>query len=186
MSDKVSNVEPAKGVVIPRSALKTLGTLAFLLVMLVGGIAIVWAWWTETGLPLPSGVVHINMVGGIAGILAAAIGAVLLPLIGLLLFVGEKLIVASDRLQIVQMGKVVTQIPYRNIANMLLGNDEGVEFIGIDLHDLDDSDTFASGCNFQSSKTSDGWHFRLLGGYQKGLAEIHQLLLDQMRDKGEA
>jgi hypothetical protein len=52
------------------------------------------------------------------------------------------LILGADRLQNVRNGKVVGQVPYRNIASISLCTKDGIPSLGIQLVDEEDGDTF--------------------------------------------
>jgi hypothetical protein len=172
---------PVPGEVIPKSNGMVLGMIAFLLTMLAGGLVVAWAWWTETALPIYG---RISMPGGFGGLLAASIAAVVIPMAVLYLFSGERLVIAEDRLQVLHKAsggdEVASQIPYRNIAKIAMGDDEGSKFIGIDLHDPDDADTFTYGCNFRDEKNGNGWHYRIPGVFQRSLDAIYQMILDRL------
>jgi hypothetical protein len=187
MSGKDQPAQVAAGEVIPASTVKILAMIAYFFAVLLGGLALAGLWWTGGEL-LPD--LRISIYGGIAGLLAAAMSGVLLPISVVFLFAREKLIIADDRLQITHRSgggqSVSVQIPFSNIANIALGDDEGVKFIGIDLHDPEAPDTFAPGCDFLANKASDGWHYRLSGEYQRSLDEIHEMILVRLRAREHA
>src|SRR5437899_3004894 len=99
MNEKASNVEPAAGLVIPRSALKVLCGLGLLVVGLFGGIALIWSWWTQTELPFPLFGERSTRWNGMSGLLLASMCALMIPLGIGYFFANEKLIIACDRLQ---------------------------------------------------------------------------------------
>jgi hypothetical protein len=68
------------------------------------------------------------------------------------------------------------QIPYQNIARLESVKDEGVRFVGIDLLDANDPDSFNSVSDFEKEKSRQGWHFRIQGGYQEDVSTIHEML----------
>ena len=117
----------------------------------------------------------------ITGAFMVVISALFLPIAILYSFAREKLILATDRLQIVQNGKVCVQIPSRNIAQIAIDDDEGVKFLGIDLKDPDDVETFAEGSDFKESKGA-GWHYRLADFYKLALEDIRALIVERMNN----
>src|SRR5438128_666442 len=125
------HVEPVAGQVIPSSTLLILAGLGLLLLALVGGILLCWAWWTDTPLPLPLFGDRDARWQPITGLFMASISALFLPMAILYLGSRERLIIAADRLQIVQrLGKgpeVVLQIPFRNIAKIACVDVDGVQ-----------------------------------------------------------
>jgi hypothetical protein len=85
-------------------------------------------------------------------------------------WVRRRLVVGSDCLQVVEhLGgedTVVLQIPYANIAEFKY--EKGARRVGIDLHCLDDPNTYAGGENFRGNRQSDGRHYCILVGYRSG------------------
>jgi hypothetical protein len=181
MASIIPNVVPVSGQVILVSSFKLVVGIALLCLALVVGIVAIWGWWTGTNLPLPLLGERNRNTGAVTGAFMVIIATLFLPITVLYAIAREKLIVATDRLQIVQNGKVCVQIPCRNIACIAIGNDEGLAFLGIDLKDPDDAETFAEGWDFKESKGS-GWHYRLTDFYQRRLDEIRALIVERMGD----
>jgi hypothetical protein len=181
MASIIPSVMPVSGQVIPASGFKLVTGIALLGLALALGIVLIWAWWTGTDLPLPLVGERTRNTGAISGAFMVVIAALFLPITILYALAREKLIVATDRLQIVQNGKVCVQLPCRNIARIAIGNDEGLAFLGIDLKDLDDAETFVEGWDFKESKGA-GWHYRLSDFYQRRLDEILALIIERMGD----
>jgi hypothetical protein len=179
MASAIPNVGPVSGQVIPISGFKVVAGIALLCVALLLGIVLIWAWWTGTDLPLPLLGERNRNAGAITGALMVAIAGLFLPIAILYSFAREKLILATDRLQVMQNGKVCVQIPCRNIARLAIDDDQGVAFLGIDLKDPDDVETFAEGWDFKESKGT-GWHYRLADFYQLRLEEIRALIVERM------
>jgi hypothetical protein len=179
MASAIPNVAPVSGQVIPISGFKVVAGIALLCLALLLGIVLVWAWWTGTDLPLPLIGKRNPNAGAIAGALMVVIATLALPIAILYSFAREKLILATDRLQILQNGKVCVQIPSRNIARIAIDDDDGVAFLGIDLKDPDDVETFAEGSDFNENKGA-GWHYRLADFYQLRLDEIRALIVERM------
>jgi hypothetical protein len=165
------------GVIIKPSIGPKVVALVFQFSGLVAGAVLLVAWLTETPLPWPGGDIHVRWWGGILGVLAWI--AIPLPMLAVLavLKVGEYLIIADDRLQFAQRsGLVSIQIPYANIAKLELVKKNGDRFLAIDLYDIDDPDTCASGWDLAGHKQSEGWHFTMHGGFQLSIDEIYRLL----------
>src|SRR5262245_48147046 len=128
-----SNFVPAVGDEIPLSKRKFFIVFGILVLAFVLGIVSIWAWWTETPLPLPLFAEPSYRWAGMSGALMVAISGLFIPVAIVYYFAKEKLILAADRFQLVQSNSVVAQIPYRNIAKVALDEKEGVEFLGIDI-----------------------------------------------------
>jgi hypothetical protein len=176
--------EPVEGDVVETSLLKTLGTLVMFILFIPVGAWAAWAWWTEASL---LGYKFTPIVG-LGGVLFALLGLVGVPATIALMFRKPRLIVGEDRLQhVTKQGRVLTQIPYRNIERVeLTRGPEKEKFIGIDLKDPSDPETL----NTDSEKTKrwTGWHHRITkSGWLLPLEQIHDLLqrrLERARAKG--
>lgn len=184
MTDEPKVHEPVEGDVTARSTGKMMAAIGGLVVLSLVGVFLICAYFAGFVLPLGSAGIQLNWLGVAVGFAAAIIGPLLALLFGLMLVLNERIVLGSDRLQRLQRlgkaDKVTTQIPYRNIANLTYDTDEGVRFLGIDLIDVDDPDTFDTAANFAHEKETYGWHFRLLGGYQKDLRTIHDMLAKRL------
>src|SRR5262245_15859875 len=145
MASDIPNVMPVSGQTIPIAGFKLVVGMALLCLVLVLGIVLIWAWWTGTDLPLPLVGARNRTAGAITGAFMVVTAALFLPIAILYSFAREQLILGTDRMQIVQNDKVCMQIPSRNIARIAIDDDEGVAFLGIDLKDPDDVETFAQG-----------------------------------------
>jgi hypothetical protein len=176
------NVVPVSGQAVPVSGFKLAAGIALLCLALVLGIVLIWAWWKGIDLPLPLFGERNRNAAAIAGAFMVVMAALFLPIAIIYSFAREKLILGTDRLQIVQYGKVCVQIPARNIARIAIDHDEGVAFLGIDLKNPDDVETFAEGWDFKENKSA-GWHYRLSDFYQLRLDEVCALIVERM---GEA
>lgn len=154
--------------------------LAILFFVFLVGILNFWASWTDTPIPLPLVGELIQRWGWITGAFMAVVSGLFMILFILSLFSDEKLIIAPDRLQVVFNGKVHAQIPFRNIARFALVHEEDLDFLGIDLLNPSDADTFATNWDFDGNKSQDGWHFFLFAAYERELDEIRQTLEVQL------
>jgi hypothetical protein len=186
MTDKATAHEPVEGDVIPRSSGKMTAAIGGLVILSLFGVFLIWAYFTGFALPLPSASIQLNWLGAAVGFGAAIIGPLLTFAFAVMLALKERIVLGNDRLQRLQRlgkaDKVTTQIPYRNIANLACDTDEGARFLGIDLIDADDADTFDTASNFAREKNTYGWHFRILGGYQKDLRTLHDMLAKRLED----
>ena len=91
------NIVPvAAGVVMRVSIKKVLAVLAILCLVFAVGIVAIWAWWTQTELPLPLIGESNQRWGGMTGSLMVAIAGLFIPIAVLYLFAQEKLILADD------------------------------------------------------------------------------------------
>jgi hypothetical protein len=177
------SVPPAPGVVIHMSTGKVLGFLVILVVVLLLGVVLVWAWWSDTPLPIPLVGESAHRWGGISGSLMTAIAALFLPMGALYYFSKERLILADDRLQVVQGSAVVAQVPFKNVLKAVLADEEGVLFLGITLIDPEDPESFADAAEFSQQKDNSGWHFAIYDVYERQLTEIHKSLNDRLASR---
>ncbi|QDU28393.1 hypothetical protein ETAA8_34930 [Anatilimnocola aggregata] len=117
-----------------------------------------------------------------AGLLALVLGSggLLLIAAGIVLLLNRGgLVMGHDRLQyVVNRKKVITQIPYHNISRMEIAESDTGRFIGIDLANLADPNTFhpdAEGC-----KKYSNWHYKIeLATPQMPLEHIYQYIVNQ-------
>jgi hypothetical protein len=176
MSDSEKNkAKPVSGEVIGRSILKTIGYQLFLLMIFFVGLFLVWAWWTGFVIPGDRTVTWWGLLIGVGAVFPAP----LLMAESLYRMVKhERLILGEDRLQVVRRIKgddaVILQIPYENIADLAYVAKRMDWFVGIDLLEVDDPNTF--GGRFESHKIAEGWHYTIGDGYTVKAARIHKKL----------
>lgn len=175
-----NSVAIADDTVIPVSKRKCVLLFALLMLCFIGGIALIWAWWTDTPIPYPLVGEPSPRWSGMTGLFLSSIAGIFLPVAVVYYFAYEKLILRVDRLQIVQHDKVVAQILYRNIAKATLTQNEGVPFLGIDLQGVADLETFAEGCDFAANKSADGWHYAIQDVYDRQLHEILHMIEERL------
>jgi hypothetical protein len=185
MGQATPECEPVPGEVIARSTVKTIAGIFFAAIMLLACVLIAAAYFTGFALPLPGGSVTINWLGGVVACFGLLVTPLLILGLGFMLITKERIVVADDRLQrLQQLGgtdKVRTQIPYRNIARCDHVKEEGVRFVGIDLVDPDDGDSFDADSDFARQKKTYGWHYRIQGGFQEDVSTIQQMLADKLQ-----
>jgi hypothetical protein len=113
-----------------------------------------------------------------AAVLAVVIFVCLLFLVLLTLVrlaTGQRLVIGSDRLQIVQGAEtIVAQIPYRNIAGLASFTYSWRKFLGFDLANPHDAETFWS---WGQRGNSYGFHFILADSYAEALDDIRNRIL---------
>lgn len=170
-------LDVVEGEIIGESIVKLLGILLISILCIPAGAGIVWAWWTEA-----------SLLGRRFTIIAALFGLAMLGggLLGiatffLSLWLWERLVLGKDCFQrATKKGRVVGQIPYRNIAQMEFVSEPGKEkYIGIDLKDLNDPDTFNAGD--AASKSSSGWHYRISAeSWSMPLQQIYEHLRQRL------
>ncbi|WP_254507179.1 hypothetical protein [Anatilimnocola floriformis] len=152
--------------------------MGFVALIFGGGIALLtWRSFTFGG---PAGEYTFTDYAGWFGLFLGVCGLLLIPAGVLLLFNRGALVLGQDRLQyVVNRRKVITQIPYRNIARMEIATDEiGARFIGIELANLADPETYhpdATGCQDLS-----GWHYKIENNSPRfPLEQIYQHIATQ-------
>jgi hypothetical protein len=122
-------VQPVEGEVIrvSQSTKTVIASLSF--VLLVACLGLAWWLWQEGGFSIKV------VVFGVVSLVCLVAGLVSL-------FMDFALILGADRLQNVRNGKVVGQVPYRNIAEISICKNDGVPSLGIKLSDEEDMETF--------------------------------------------
>jgi hypothetical protein len=180
--------QPVAGEVIGRSVVKTIGSMLLVFVFFLIGLFMIWAWWTETAIELPFGRYHVKGLGFVVGIASTLFCPLMIAYLVFRLLVPDCLILGPDRLQMARKvgGKdvVYLQIPYRNIDNLAYESTQDGKYVGINLKDLQDPDTYARPNDFLKTKKQSEWHCLVRGGYKASLPAIHKKLLEKMRQAG--
>jgi hypothetical protein len=171
--------QPVEGEIIDQSAIKLLGVFFFAVLFHVLGDFVVWAWWTEASLLGFS----ITWWGGCIGALAAALGLVGVLFLPLMVLIRQRLILGEDYLQhATDKGRILAQIPYRNVARMELSQEEAGKFIGIDLRDTQDADTLNK--EAEKKKQLSGWHYKIDSlSWRIAMEEIYRRLNSRVQAK---
>jgi hypothetical protein len=161
-----------EGEYIDLSVMKILGLILFALVALSVGVWIIWAWWAGD----VWGSLSFTPGGAFLGAFFAVTGLLGTPTFIFMLFNGPRLILGKDCLQEATVrGRVLFQIPYRNIARMELFHTKDKKFIGIDLHDPKDPETLLNYAAWGKKVT--GWHYTIVtAAWQVPLEQIHDRL----------
>jgi hypothetical protein len=158
MSDnREMQFRPVEGRIVRDSPLKTLALcLLAIFVLAPVGVGLVWAWWMDVSF----GAIHVSWYGVFIGVVLVLGGICAVPASVLCVIRRSHLILGKDCLQLVRGEKVAVQIPYENIAQVRLAEVEVLgKCIGIDLHDLDESQTLCP--DAAATKNSLGWHYAL-------------------------
>ncbi len=121
-------IEPVEGDVIRVSRSSRIALVSLSSVFLVIGLGLVWWSWQREDIPIKA-------------ILIAVVALVCVVASLVSLFMEFALIIGADRLQNVRNGKVVGQVPYSNIAEIVICKD-GAPSLGIKLADEEDAGTF--------------------------------------------
>jgi hypothetical protein len=176
---KSDSLEPVEGEEIHLSLGMILKIMVFMLVLLVLGGLLIWAWWTEFNILGK----RINSAGAFVGGLGFIMGIVFLPLLTIALFSNTRFVIGADRLQQVSAkGLVTLQIPYRNIAQIeLVSEPDKKPFIGIDLEDVEDPETRCR--DYASTKKSAGWHYKIVGvAWKLPIEEVYEHILARYQE----
>ena len=177
--------EPVEGDIIETSAAKALGALATSVLTIPLGAGLAWIGFIGE---LAAGPMGFKL--GLLGAFAVPVGFAGVPVSVLALLRRCRLILGEDRLQLVtKQGRVLTQIPYRNIDRVeLVLAPPKVKCVGINLKDLGDSETLNAGS--EEAKRQTGWHYRITkSNWLLPLQQIHERLqrrLERARAKGWA
>jgi len=179
--------QPVAGEVIGRSVVKTIGSLLLVLLFFLIGIYMIWAWWTETPIDLAGGR-RVSGLGFAVGIGVVLFAPLMMAYLVYRLFVPDCLILGPDRLQMARKVRgedvVYLQIPYGNIDNLAYESTQDGKYVGINLKDLQDPDTYAKPNDFLKTKKQSQWHYLVRGGYKASLPAIHKKLLEKIRQAG--
>jgi hypothetical protein len=168
---------PVEGEIIRDSPLKTLALcLLAIFVFAPFGAGLIWAWWIEVSFHDK----QISWYGALIGAVLVFGGICAIPVSFLCFIQRNRLIFGKDYLQLVSGEKVTIQIPYRNIAQVGMGEAEVKgKFIGIELRDLSESQTLCPGA--EATKSGFGWHYALADeSWTKSLAEIHNQITERL------
>ena len=173
---QATNLEPIEGETIHEPLVKAFGILLFSLFVLSAGVLLIWAWWTEVFVgnrfATPSQVAFFGAVLLLAGPLG-------IYLFLLSLFRPGRLILGGDRLQyVVGRRRVVVQIPFHNIAKVELVQEAGKrEYIGIELADPKDPDTWCPNAQLFKKWRGLSWHYVIsTSSPAMPLGQIHERL----------
>jgi hypothetical protein len=173
-------LEPVEGKIIRRTYLKSRIWLAALSLVALTGCVVTILWWRFTA-PGELGISpKVAVLGAVAALGSVGIGWLIVNDMAH----KNRLLLATDRLQFLERDKeVVRQIPYANIAKIRLCKPpRGREFIGIDFRDADDDETYLGNQSAKRCRRAFGFDYRITGGLEKRLADVHTLILDHIRD----
>ncbi|GEM_PF-3471401 len=153
---------PVEGVIFERSRARTLG------------LTVCWVVLSAWGMCMFSGALNGNADLGIKGLLFGIVLMIGAPIMILRevrsLWVRRRLIIGSDCIQVIERlageDRVVLQLPFANIAEVKY--EENRRRVGIDLHRLDDADTYAPWEKFKGNRQSSGRHYCIPVGYRSG------------------
>lgn len=114
--------------------------------------------------------------------LTAGMTTVVLAWLGCSLAFGtERLVLGKAGIQMVRkQDKVISQIPLSNIADVRLA-DHQPQFVGINLLNRTDPDTFAS-VKFEDSRKDNGFDYVIVFKYEMTPREIHELLTQNLAE----
>jgi hypothetical protein len=158
---QANGLEPIEGETIHEPLPRLFGLLAFSLLLVLVGVLLLWAaWWTEFFVENRFAEPEQVALFGAVLLLGGALGT---PLCLLWLWRRGRLILSTDRLQyVVGRRRVVVQIPFHNIAKVELVGDTGKErFIGIDLANLKDPDTWCPHAKLVKQLRVLSWHYQI-------------------------
>jgi membrane protein YdbS with pleckstrin-like domain len=169
---KSKQAVPVEGDVIGLSALAMIASMTVCAILTLVAIVGLIAYFTPG-----SGLSVWALVAGIAVV-------VLCPLIVLfqvhLLKVKERLVLGADRFQVLHCvggeDVVVTQIPYANIKEVTFESGGNQRRVGIDLHDMEEPQTFQTKGDFEITRNLNGFDYVIGGGYKEPLESIYQML----------
>jgi hypothetical protein len=169
------------GHIIGMSAFKMIGLMAVSAIGFVAGVVLVATWFVRGDLSVWA------LIIGIILLLMGPAGLV----VGIFqLSVKERLIVGDDRFQVAHRvrgeDEVVMQFPYRNISKIKFEQGTQRNYVGIDLVDLDELDTYQKKDYFQNTKSVRSFHWVIDGGYTESLETIYELLKKRMEQHQDA
>ena len=169
---KKKKPQVVQGTVIGVSTLAMYGMMAVTTVLSVVGLGLVLAWFFT-----PDASIWLLLVGlflvvvGPAGI---AIGIYRMK-------TKERLVLGSDRFQIVHQvqgqDEVITQVPYSNISAIQFERGTQSNYVGIEIADLEQANTYSKNNDFPTTKSVRGFHVIIDPGYTEALGTIYDLLV---------
>jgi hypothetical protein len=174
---QANNLEPIEGETIHEPLARLFGLLLFSILLVPVGLLLLWAgWWTDlfvgNRLAAPSLVALFGAVLLLGGTLGTPLGLLWLLRRG-------RLLLGTDRLQyVVGRRRVVVQIPFHNIAKVELVQEAGKEkYIGIDLADPKDPDTWCPNAEFFKKWRVSSWHYQIsIASLAMPLEQIYERL----------
>lgn len=162
--------QPVPGEVIPISAKKSIGLVAFVLALAPVGIGLTWLWVSNTKIPLINQ--QVTWWGALIGAVLVA-GAVVVPPVVLWQWLVRKqrLILGTEYLQVVvtKGGKdiVKQQVALKNIESAAVQKHLEVTVIAIQLRDVDAPDLVPlGGDTLTKFKKNFGLHLYIEDSYQ--------------------
>src|SRR5262245_47363705 len=125
-----NTVQPVEGQIIRVAQSTKTAIVSLSLVILVASIGLACWSWQDGGFTIIKLILFVIVasVGLVAGLVS--------------LFMDFALILVADRLQNIRNGKVMGQVPYRNIAAIIIDKKDGASSLGIKLVNEEDTDTF--------------------------------------------
>jgi hypothetical protein len=166
----------ASGVVIGVSALAMAGMMAVMVVLTLAGLGMVLSWFFTRDASI--WLLIVGLVFVVLGPAAIAGGIYRMR-------IKERLILAADRLQLVRRfqdeDQVILQVPYANISAIRFEHGTQRNYVGIDVADLADADTYSKDNNFTTIKDIRGFHVVIDPGYTQGLAFIYAMIVERMK-----
>jgi hypothetical protein len=169
------NPLPVKGQIIGVSPLAMIGmmvvcTVIFLVCL---GLLVLWLFDQTFGI----GALIVSLLGLLFGSAGVAGGLWRLG-------IKERLIFGKDCFQIVQRvrgeDEVTTQIPYANMSTIQVSRGNQGTYIGIDLADLEEANTYQKDDNFSTIKNVRGFHCVIDPGYTEALETIYGMLASRL------
>jgi hypothetical protein len=167
---------PVSGHVIGVSVLAIIGMTVVMAILFLVGLGLAATWLTTEGK-------SIWML--IAGLLLMLICPLAVVLGVYRLKVKERLIVGTDRFQIIHRiqgeDEVITQIPYANMSKLEFAQGTQSNYLGIEIAELDEPATYQKQDNFEAIKGVRGFHCVIDGGYTEALETIYEMLVERFR-----
>ncbi|MGL4554325.1 MAG: hypothetical protein ACRC33_24445 [Gemmataceae bacterium] len=171
--------ELISGLVVPTSNLTLFGLFLASAGFFLGCGYLLYEWW----LPDDHGVLPFRVTwwGAILCLVGFVIG-----LGGMIAFVveflGPKRLVVGDRsFQVVRGSSVELHVPYANVRHLAYEKRDDEGYVGIDLHDPDDPDTYAKDAGDLRQRDKKGRDCALDGWYTLGLQEVARLIEKKWR-----
>jgi hypothetical protein len=160
---QVDDFAPVSGVEFRPALAKLWMMLIVSALMIPGGALAAYGWWFQV--PLFGNRV-LSTKAGIVGLLAIPLGMFLVLIAGLLLALAKRLVIGTDRVQLLSRGRVAVEIPFRNVAAVSASGEGNAGVVGLQLLDRNDPATCIP------SWAKDRYEIQVLT-YGKPLKEIH-------------
>jgi hypothetical protein len=131
---------------------------------------------------MPNTTVQVSPLRALWGLSLVVSALIAIPLIIRLLWVRNRLVVAKDRLQLIERdSNVIFQVLYANIAKIKIVQlwTNGKKLICINLKEVDDVNTY--GVQWLGKKRRQSWHVSIDGPFVEKIEAVYDRIQDRFK-----